>query len=232
MHPVSPVIPNENFKELMIAENQDEYQTLPALNCGNGVIFSRWEFDAIELEKLEAEKTLYIYMLTFGNKPRAMILLVETPQFPMTFSEEDKPLEAVPFTTEYNLAKFPVTEEQFSIIKESRSIYAFMQTENQPVMPYLIEVDAPVYPEPTSVVLARFEDYLMEIGSKVELNPSVYLCDKCSEKVIGTEVVKQLLFNKPFINIYCSTCFRGMDQPGMYLPETIEEYNKIKEFIK
>jgi hypothetical protein len=67
MKAVSPVIQDQELPELLIAKDQDEYETLPAVDCGNGVILTRWEVTEEDLERIKETKSIYIYLWTFGN---------------------------------------------------------------------------------------------------------------------------------------------------------------------
>lgn len=75
MNPKSPVIPNHERPEVKVAEHQEEYRTLPVLYLQNNMIaLSRWELTDEELEQINENKFLYLYMTTFG-KPLTPILL-------------------------------------------------------------------------------------------------------------------------------------------------------------
>jgi hypothetical protein len=80
MKPVSPVLLGSNLLETQIAENQDEYQTLPAvyLNGGQEHV-SRWEVSAEELATLAETRSLYLHIWTFGNPTQPVLLTVERP---------------------------------------------------------------------------------------------------------------------------------------------------------
>ena len=49
-----------------IAEHQEEYQTLPALVLPDGNVYSCWELDDDEIERLIKTKKLYISQMTFN----------------------------------------------------------------------------------------------------------------------------------------------------------------------
>lgn len=80
MHPVSPVIPGENFQETIVAEHQDEYMNLPVISCGDGVILSRWELSEEELKTVSETKSVWHFMHTFGNPVTPVSLQVERPE--------------------------------------------------------------------------------------------------------------------------------------------------------
>ncbi len=81
MKPVSPVIPDENLNEIIIAENQPEYQNLPALQCGDGVILTRWKLTDEERRIVAETGDVYLYMHTFGQPVTPVLLQVEKPEF-------------------------------------------------------------------------------------------------------------------------------------------------------
>lgn len=89
MIPASPVIPGLEEAEYKIAENQPEYNPLPALFRGHqGIVLTRWvmseEERAIFLEKGE----IFLQVLTFGNPLQPVSLSVESPAvYRMTFAE-------------------------------------------------------------------------------------------------------------------------------------------------
>lgn len=79
MKPVSPVIPGENFEEIIVAEHQDEYGNLPSISCGNGVILTRWELSDEEIETIAVTKSVWLYMHSFGRPVTPISLQVEPP---------------------------------------------------------------------------------------------------------------------------------------------------------
>lgn len=84
MLPVSPVLigyPN-NTLEKRIAEDQPQYQTLPALPIDSdlpGTILTRWEVTDEEIEILKQTKSVYLYISTFLQPLQPVYLTVETP---------------------------------------------------------------------------------------------------------------------------------------------------------
>lgn len=84
MIPVSPVLIGyeNNSLEKRIAENQPQYQTLPALPVESdlpGTILTRWVLSDEELEILQKTKSVYLYIATFNNPVQPVFLKVETP---------------------------------------------------------------------------------------------------------------------------------------------------------
>lgn len=80
MKPVSPVIPGENLDETVVAENQPEYENLPVVVCGGGVILSRWELSEEEKRTVQETGSVWLFMHTFGKPVTPVSLQVEKPQ--------------------------------------------------------------------------------------------------------------------------------------------------------
>lgn len=84
MKPVSPVLIGyeNNVLEKRIAENQPQYQTLPALPIASelpGTILTRWEISDEELETLRETKSVYLYVATFHQPLQPVYMTVKTP---------------------------------------------------------------------------------------------------------------------------------------------------------
>lgn len=120
MKPVSPVMIGfeNNTLEKRIAENQPQYQTLPALPMRSdlpGTILTRWEISDEELETLRETRSMYLYFATF-MQPLQPVYLTIKPPVPEEVDEKyaeiaknlipdeqgpsDNPME-VPIVTEY-----------------------------------------------------------------------------------------------------------------------------------
>ena len=70
----SPVIPGENWAEIIIAKDQDEYENLPAIVLENGkAILCRFVFSEEEKQQIAETGNLYLTIWTFG-KPMQPIL--------------------------------------------------------------------------------------------------------------------------------------------------------------
>lgn len=83
MQPVSPVIPDKNFNEIVVAEHQDEYQNLPAIPLEGGMILTRWKLDEAERRRVAETGDIYVSMMTFGNPVTPLLLTVEPPHITM-----------------------------------------------------------------------------------------------------------------------------------------------------
>lgn len=90
MKPVSPVFPDETLwsEEINVAENQQEYNTLPVINCGGGMILSRWELDDKDLVEINKNRSVYVFMHTFGKPVTPILLQTEMPE--VADNEADK----------------------------------------------------------------------------------------------------------------------------------------------
>lgn len=81
MKPISPVLPGENFQEIIVAEHQDEYLNLPIIKCNeDGLILSRWELSDEEIQTVAETKSVWLFMHTFGNPVTPVSLQVEKPE--------------------------------------------------------------------------------------------------------------------------------------------------------
>jgi len=92
MKPVSPVIPHENLKEIIVAENQDEYQNLPVAYCGppnEGVAVCRWELSDRDIELIRSTKSIWCYIWTFGKPFNPMLLQVDIPTLEIEMEERE-----------------------------------------------------------------------------------------------------------------------------------------------
>lgn len=67
MEPISPVVPGLQAAEVLAAENQLEYLTLPILKTSDGQITSRWRFSSEERASIAAGADLYVSLLTFNR---------------------------------------------------------------------------------------------------------------------------------------------------------------------
>ncbi len=80
MKPVSPVIPNENHKEIIVSEHQDEYQNLPSIRLADQSILTRWQLTDEEKAIVGETGCVYLNMQTFGKPVTPVMMFVELPQ--------------------------------------------------------------------------------------------------------------------------------------------------------
>lgn len=83
MKPVSPVIPGENHNEVIVAEDQEEYQNLPSIPMQNGIL-TRWELNDEEKQIVAKTGSIYVYLMTFGQPIQPILLQVEKPELKYT----------------------------------------------------------------------------------------------------------------------------------------------------
>ena len=67
MLPMSPIIPGRESEEIVIAKDQPEYLSLPALTIEDGFL-SRWKLTWRERLQIAWSGSLYIAVLTFGMR--------------------------------------------------------------------------------------------------------------------------------------------------------------------
>lgn len=87
MMPVSPVIPDENHKEVIVAEDQEQYQNLPSISLSDGSILTRWKLSDEEIKIVAETGDIYLHMLTFGKPVTPVLLMVEKPEIIYSSSE-------------------------------------------------------------------------------------------------------------------------------------------------
>lgn len=71
-----------NEMNAKIAENQQEYETLPAriYNDGFGEVISCWELSDEEFEIIKKTKCIWLSILTFNKGIAPVVLMVEKPE--------------------------------------------------------------------------------------------------------------------------------------------------------
>lgn len=79
---VTPVIPNENHREVILGEHQPEYENLPVIVLTDNQVVMRVEFTDEEIEKIKTSKSIYIY--THGIPFLPILVEVDKPniQYP------------------------------------------------------------------------------------------------------------------------------------------------------
>jgi hypothetical protein len=79
MHAVSPVIPDGDDPEQVIAENHPVYMPLPALRREDGIVLTRWRLDAADLEMVIKQGYLYVSLITSDGKIQPLKLTAAVP---------------------------------------------------------------------------------------------------------------------------------------------------------
>ncbi|QQS33529.1 MAG: hypothetical protein IPM50_02795 [Acidobacteriota bacterium] len=78
MKPVSPIVKGCEDHEIRIAENQDEYETLPALPVDHGQrILTRWSLTWRERLTLLFKGNVYLHVWTFGRPIQPLYMEVD-----------------------------------------------------------------------------------------------------------------------------------------------------------
>lgn len=98
MKPVSPVVPGVNLPEVVFAEDQGQYLSLPAYRNENDPaypVLTRWKLSWRERFKILLSGDLYLWLLTFGKPLQPLNLTVDKPKeihsnFLSSFSEEEE----------------------------------------------------------------------------------------------------------------------------------------------
>ena len=80
MRPMSPVVAGFDKHEIIIAEDQPEYQPLPALILQDGRVICRWHLTWWERLRLLWSGSLYLHALTFGAPLQPQLLSVDQPE--------------------------------------------------------------------------------------------------------------------------------------------------------
>ena len=143
MRAISPVLPGTPVSavaELRIAEDQPEYETLPALPCDDGVILTRWEFEDGERERFERGAAVNLYVL-HGAGGAASDHRIESgepePRPPML----TEPWEAEPQDDpRFSLFAWRPFEAERTDVLQSGSVWLFQWTGGQSVQPLALLV--------------------------------------------------------------------------------------------
>lgn len=67
------------FKEsnVVFAENQDEYKSLPAYRDNNGVVVTCWKLSEEEIKMINETGRIYLETLTFNNPLQPVMLTTD-----------------------------------------------------------------------------------------------------------------------------------------------------------
>lgn len=70
-----------NFPEqnMVIAENQDEYLSLPAFRSDDGTVVSCWKLSLLERLKVLFTGKMYLQILTFGGALQPQLPSIDSP---------------------------------------------------------------------------------------------------------------------------------------------------------
>ena len=81
MKPVSPVLKDLKNKEIIFAENQSEYQNLPALQFEDGHIVTRWKLSFKERLKVLFTGDVYLLVQNFKSPLQPVYLQTDKPEW-------------------------------------------------------------------------------------------------------------------------------------------------------
>lgn len=139
--PIFPSLPELAEDEMKIAENQPEFETLPALAVGGGWIVSRWEFAEGEREAFDrgAQLTLYVVHGVGGSARDHRIVSQEPePRAPMLM----QPWPSLPHSDpRFSLFPWRPFEAERADAVSSGSVWLFQQTAGQAVQPVALLVE-------------------------------------------------------------------------------------------
>lgn len=79
MEIASPVVPNEEHEERIIAKDQPQYLPLPVIELGKGVMLARWTLNEAERRIVAETGNIFMLMWTFNTPVMPHRLFVERP---------------------------------------------------------------------------------------------------------------------------------------------------------
>lgn len=135
MTPVSPVLPGHEEQELSIAEQQPEYNTLPALSFPGGIL-TRWRFEAGEGELFAAAGTVRLVVLHgAGGKPYRHRMDADS-------GETCGLSERVEDASDPRFTVFAWRPDELNVAAVVRQGYVFLRqwNEGRPVQPLIMSV--------------------------------------------------------------------------------------------
>jgi hypothetical protein len=141
---VSPVLKNSetNVGELKIAEHQPEYRTLPALDCGAGVLLTRWDFEPGERERFAGGAPVKLYILHgIGSPAQPCVIVSREPSDlrpPMLDELLAEGTQEDPRYTVFRWRPFDLERED---VLASGSLYLYLWTHGGPVQPLMLKVE-------------------------------------------------------------------------------------------
>lgn len=80
MKAISPVIPNAQFSETIIAKNQPEYNPIPSIRLDGGVFLARYRLTDEERAQVAETGDIYVFMMTGGLPVFPFMMQTETPE--------------------------------------------------------------------------------------------------------------------------------------------------------
>lgn len=237
MKPVSPVIPGQNYDEIVIAKDQPEYMPLPVIVFQGGVILSRWHMDDAERVAVAATGELYICLLTFGREMPDVKFQVDNPL--AAGGEEDlRPKTIYPGNDLPVLYRdgqsvwmsLKLTDEDRNTLARIGDVYFFMETGGRPITPSLVQVERPQLPavKVEFMVGVRYSETAAARAAKFGIEISRDKCSICHHQVIVSNVSVEA-GKKLGAKIICLVCAEDASADLCVLPETVRELQTALE---
>ena len=156
MYPVLPVvIDSPEMAATMVAKDQPEFQTLPAIYLDdNNVCVSRWCLESGEREIVKEYKAIYLYLTSAVKLTKGFYLSAlfeDTKEFiaakeldKISFMNEDDKLtliESFQMPQQYVARyKWELTEDDIEEILKNNSCYVYQFNQQQLISPFLMSV--------------------------------------------------------------------------------------------
>jgi len=132
----------KEFKEqnLIIAEDQKEYENLPAFAQQNGILTYCMELTDEEIKKTSAENEVNITVLNFGGPVQPMAVSVHKPKFPVLpnikTESNAKTWELEAGTATFH---FPLSDHKLKTLKKTKLLWVTVVTFGKPLQPIRTE---------------------------------------------------------------------------------------------
>lgn len=234
MKPVSPVIPDENLPEVIVAEHQDEYQNLPSIYIGEGILLCRWLMTYEEQKVVARTGIIFLILWTFGKPAPFVTMQVEKPKLvgSETDAEVDESINKENHTRfetsthgEHTVLKWILTESDLEIISETGDVYLFMTTGGKPVTPMLVQVEEPFFEEVKLEYISslRVTPQAEKLASDHKIEVIKGKCSECDFDVLVSAGTREIIQKHPGMKILCTVCAEGRFTEYRVLPETVSE---------
>jgi hypothetical protein len=123
-------------QNIVIAENQKEYESLPALAQTNGIITFCMQLDAAEVDKILTEKKVNITVLNFGGPVQPISVSTIQPKFPI-YPRIKTMSNAKSWDLQEGTATFAwgLTAPQLQVLEEFKVLWITTITYGKPLQP-------------------------------------------------------------------------------------------------
>lgn len=227
MKPCSPVIPGEDFEELIIAKDQPEYMPLPVIPFQSGIILSRWEMDEAERKAVAVSGEIYVYLLTFGSRVPEINFQIDSP---MALENETALFPTEKPKTVYGGLELPVLEQSESgvwlllkLTDEDRltlaaegNIYFFLHTYGKPITPSLLQVEKPDIDAFNIEFLtcSRYSEQVEKLAEDFNIETFRADCSICAHACMVSVKLRETIEAKG-LKIICKIC--AEDSPNGFV---------------